>query len=221
MITGTPWVPYTRDEIAKIENEKGVYELADGHMETIYIGSSGQEGLRDRLIHYRTDRPDCGIASSATYFRCEVVTNNDAWQARLLEAHQLAHQGRLPVYNHKVTYENLGDMLHRVTTDKPLSVVLDDLKRDILAGGLTMQDIGNSSFQHMFLVLDPDHLEAGTDKPLSALPGVITAQEEDHLSVLQMIRPTKMLAMFQQENLIDVAKHIESIAILSMDEAAA
>lgn len=223
MITGKPWLPYTRDEIEDLPNDTGIYELADAHMETLYIGSTGLQGLKDQLLHLRVDRPDEGIASAAVYFRYEVVEQNDAWQMRLIEAFQAAHQGRMPVCNHHVMYENLGGMLHRVTTDKSLKSVLDDLKRDLVAGGLVVEEqvSDGSGFAGMLLVADPQKPEIGKGIQLSALPGVITGQEVAHQSVLQMLRPTTLIDMFGQDDLKEVAARIEGIAIQCMDEAAA
>jgi len=222
MLTGKPWLPFNLDEIEKVPDEVGIFEFGDGHMDSVYIGSSGVEGLRTRLMHFRKDRPDPGIAAGAQYFRCEAVPNNTAWHMRMLEAYQLAHNGRLPAYNHHVYSEDVGGMLHCVDTDKPIGQVIEDFAQAIVDRGLACREVDqkDEAEYRVFKVVDPDDPDAGTDRSPSALPGLVTLIQQEGLVRLRMVRPTLLLDVFHQQDVMSIAKRIEETAVACMDEAA-
>ena len=93
MITDKSWKEFRLPELEAVPDARGIFEFADECMVTIYIGSTGSEGLRACLTRYRKERPDPCIAASAYYFRYEETDNNAAWHARMLEAYRAAHNG--------------------------------------------------------------------------------------------------------------------------------
>ena len=106
MITGQTWRRYQPTEIEEAPDAPGIFEVADARMRTVYIGSSGIASLRTSLMRHRRDRPDPCIAASAYFFRYEQAENNAAWRARMLEAYQAAHKGRLPTCNSALSDEH-------------------------------------------------------------------------------------------------------------------
>lgn len=223
MITGKPWEPFTLDELSIVPDVLGIFELSDAHMETIYIGSSGAEGLQTRLIHYRKDRPDPCIAASVYHFRYEVCQNNAAWQARILEAYRGAHNGQLPPCNAHTAHEDIGGMLHHVETDKHMGRVVEDLQAGIHARGYVIGAVENSEgvneVYQVFKVFDPELGEPVQTQHLSALPCLIAVSQENQKVYLRSIRPTTLIEMFHEEALKEAALAVEEVVVASMDEA--
>jgi hypothetical protein len=106
MMADQIWRRYQPAEIEEAPDVRGIFELADARMRTVYIGSSGTESLRTSLMRHRRDRPDPCIASCTYFFRYEQAENNTAWRTRMLEVYQAAHKGRLPPCNSALTDEH-------------------------------------------------------------------------------------------------------------------
>jgi hypothetical protein len=100
-----PWIPLTEENVATLPGHLGVYELANGAGEIVYIGVAGGRspfGLKGALVE-ALQLPPAG----ATQFRYEV---NMAYHTRYLELLQAYRYdyGRLPVGNLTIDARSLG-----------------------------------------------------------------------------------------------------------------
>ena len=94
-----PWVRCTKQNVQKVPDVYGVYEIANATQDTIYIGSGK---LRSRLLaHFpRAIDPIVG----ASYFRYEKTGSLDRARQKeraLLRAYYYKHE-KLPRFNQKI-----------------------------------------------------------------------------------------------------------------------
>ena len=100
-----PWIPLIEENVSRLAGHLGVYQLADGAGEIVYIGVAGGRspfGLKGALVEALQFPP-----AGATQFRYEV---NMAYHTRYLELLQAyrSDYGRLPVGNVDVDERHLG-----------------------------------------------------------------------------------------------------------------
>jgi hypothetical protein len=100
-----PWIALTADNVAQVAGHLGVYQLANGTGEIVYIGVAGGRspfGLKGMLTDVLRAPP-----AGATQFRYEV---NMAYHSRYLELLQAYRHdyGRLPAGNADVDERRLG-----------------------------------------------------------------------------------------------------------------
>jgi hypothetical protein len=90
-----PWRPFDKMEVARLSGQTGVFELADGDGNLLYIGMAGAKtrfGLRGEL------EKELSAPGEATRFRIEVNTMYLTRHEELLMAYAAAH-GTLPPWN--------------------------------------------------------------------------------------------------------------------------
>lgn len=100
-----PWIQLTEENVAKLTGHLGVYQLADGAGEIVYIGVAGGRspfGLKGALAEALQFPP-----AGARQFRYEV---NMAYHTRYLELLQAYRYdyGRLPAGNVDIDERSLG-----------------------------------------------------------------------------------------------------------------
>lgn len=89
-----PWHSLTFVQVASVPKQKGVYELADSHRATIYIGQSADlHGLLHTLLN--TNDP---LWRRAANFRYELASWPQHRRRELLDEY-FQHHGRYPPCN--------------------------------------------------------------------------------------------------------------------------
>lgn len=100
-----PWREFSPHAIRDLPGQLGVYELADGEGDVVYIGYAGGHelfGLRSALQrHFELG------TGGATKFRCEVNMQYQSRHRELLMLH-LADHGSLPAANTDAQHLPLG-----------------------------------------------------------------------------------------------------------------
>ncbi|WP_206203928.1 hypothetical protein [Thermococcus sp. GR4] len=94
-----PWTRFTKQNVQKVSEVYGVYEIANAAKETIYIGSGK---LRSRLLAHFPRAPDPIVGAS--YFRYEKTGSLERARQReraLLKEYKRKH-GKLPKFNQKI-----------------------------------------------------------------------------------------------------------------------
>jgi len=89
------WIPFTKENVRKVPDVYGVYELANTNKEIIYIGCGK---LRSRLLAHFKDI--VGVA----YFRYEKTGSQERAKQRermLLRKYLSTHEGKLPKFNER------------------------------------------------------------------------------------------------------------------------
>ncbi|RLE06553.1 excinuclease ABC subunit C [Candidatus Aerophobetes bacterium] len=93
------WSSFRKENVIKeVPNFYGVYEVADGAKEVLYIG---EEKVRDRLLAHFSGGSD--PIPGVSYFRCETTRSKDRCVQRqnaLLAEYKRGHD-RLPKFNQK------------------------------------------------------------------------------------------------------------------------
>ena len=100
-----PWIQLTAENVAGVAGHLGVYQLADGAGEIVYIGVAGGRsafGLKGALAEVLQFPP-----AGATQFRYEVNMAYHTRYLELLQAYRYDH-GRLPAGNVDVDESSLG-----------------------------------------------------------------------------------------------------------------
>lgn len=100
-----PWIALTEENVARLTGHLGVYQLADGAGEIVYIGVAGGRslfGLKGVLTEMLQAPP-----AGATQFRCEVNMAYHTRYRELLQAYRYDY-GRLPTGNPDVNESSLG-----------------------------------------------------------------------------------------------------------------
>jgi hypothetical protein len=100
-----PWIPLTEEHVAKLTGHLGVYQLANGAGEIVYIGVAGGRspfGLKGELAE-KLHAPPAG----ASQFRYEVNMAYHTRYAELLQAYHADH-GCLPSSNRDIDTKSLG-----------------------------------------------------------------------------------------------------------------
>lgn len=100
-----PWIPLTPENVGRLAGLLGVYQLANGNGDIVYIGVAGGRslfGLKGELEKQLADPP-----AGATQFRVEA---NMSYHTRHLELLGVYRNdfGRLPVANTDVDERHLG-----------------------------------------------------------------------------------------------------------------
>jgi hypothetical protein len=91
-----PWLPLSREVLARLPGQLGVYEIADHEGRVLFIGFAGGRsrfGLRGELqaqLERRSEPP--------RFFRCEINMQYMTRYQELLMVHRADH-GRLPPEN--------------------------------------------------------------------------------------------------------------------------
>ncbi len=90
------WSIFRKERVKEIYNVYGVYELANGSKDVIYIGEGK---LKDRLLAHVTDGSD--PIPGASYFRYETTNGKDRAVQRqnALLAEYVREHGHLPRFN--------------------------------------------------------------------------------------------------------------------------
>jgi uncharacterized protein (DUF302 family) len=127
-------------------------------------------------------------------------------------------------------------MLVKVTTDKTVSKTTDALCAAVQAnhfGVMQVHDLKETMAKKgvefgreclIFEVCQPGKAKTVLDENMSistALPCRISVYEESGKTVLAMLRPTTLLAMFDSPRLEGLAKEVEAAMVKIMNEAAA
>lgn len=98
MAIAKKWSRYTKDDVRNVANVYGVYELADGAGNIVYIGEGK---LRERLIAHLSIHSD--PTPGVSYFRYATTGSKRKAKQRqnaLLSEFRRKY-GRLPMYNQK------------------------------------------------------------------------------------------------------------------------
>ena len=99
-----PWRPLTAETAARLPGQLGVYQIADGKGQVLFIGQAGARspfGLRSELSREAQER------GAGCQFRVEVNQQYRTRWLELLMVHQADH-GSLPPDNAKNPPSNLG-----------------------------------------------------------------------------------------------------------------
>lgn len=89
------WIPFTKENVRRVLDVYGAYELANANKEVIYIGCGK---LRSRLLTHFKDI--VGVA----YFRYEKTGSQERAKQRermLLRKYLSTHGGKLPKFNER------------------------------------------------------------------------------------------------------------------------
>ena len=98
MVIAKRWSNFGKENVRKVPNVYGVYELANGAKDVIYIGEGK---LRDRLLAHFAGGSD--PIPGASYFRYETTgsKNRCVQRQNALLAEYERKYGRLPRFNQK------------------------------------------------------------------------------------------------------------------------
>lgn len=123
---------------------------------------------------------------------------------------------------------------YEVKTNKSFSTAVEDLKKSLIENNFgvlwelnfkeKLEEKG-LDFHQNFKVLEvcnPKQAKEVLDLHIEAgyfLPCKMVVYEKDNSVYMGMMRPTSMISMFGQDNLLSIAQHVETVLKKALDEA--